>query len=73
MTPATDCLKCPRCSMPCGVPLLGRHYTTFTGAVDDMRCLACGHRWREDDIDKCAQAWRAECAYVKGLRDEVQP
>lgn len=71
MTPATDCLVCPKCSVPCGAPALS-HPNCRDAYSDDMCCRACGHEWREDDIDKCVQAWRAEVAYDKSMRAEVQ-
>jgi hypothetical protein len=68
MTPATDCLKCAKCSMPCGAP--ARMHTRSTGyeAADVMRCTACGHQWIEESVDECARAWRAEVEYEKELR-----
>ena len=67
MTPATDCLTCPKCAMPCGAPAL-THANCHDASSDDMCCRACGHQWLEEDIEKCMQAWRAEVEYEKGLR-----
>lgn len=31
----------------------------------DAADAACGHRWREEDLAKVAQAWRADVAYER--------
>ncbi len=67
MTAVVDWLACPKCAVPCGAPAL-THPSCRDACSDDMCCRACGHEWREDDVEKCVQAWRAEVIYEKGDR-----
>jgi hypothetical protein len=63
MTAWSDCPPCPGCKRPCGT---GRP-SLPSGS---LRCVACGHEWRETDPERIAQAeradeaWRVECARI---------
>lgn len=75
----TDCPACPRCTLPVGCPQMadhaghhwdGRHQTDDPRA---LHCPACGHAWTERDIDRVAQAWRAQAAWYAREHDREVP
>jgi len=56
-------VTCPRCSEPSGAPVLnGRQGYP---CADQLACTSCGHRWREESLEKVAQAWRADVAHER--------
>lgn len=73
MKAATDCPPCAKvtCGLPCGVPFIV-HQNTRGDESDPghLICDACGFDWIEPDLDRVAQAWRAETAHY---RETVKP
>ena len=70
-SPATDCPPCRRegCGLATGVPFAASQNTHVDNPAH-LICAACGFDWIELDLDRAAQAWRAETAHY---RETVKP